>query len=76
MALWLTIVPMQRGWVRPPAALGECVTRAPLRSTANGARNSVQIVRERAGRELTILSLGGTATSDGSATGPADLRLS
>jgi hypothetical protein len=32
-ALWLTIVPMQRGWVRPPAALGECVTRAPLQTT-------------------------------------------
>ena len=46
------------------------------RASANDARNSVQIVRERAGRELTILSLGGTATSDGSATGPADLRLS
>ena len=46
------------------------------RASANDARKSVQIVRERAGRELTILSLGGTATSDGSATGPADLRLS
>ena len=33
MVLWLTIVPMQRGWVRPPAALGECVTRAPLQTT-------------------------------------------
>ena len=72
---WLAIVPMQRGWVRvrPPAALRR-VRHA--RASANDARNSVRIVRERAGRELTILSLGGTATSDGSATGPADLRLS
>ena len=41
------------------------------RASANDARISVQIVRERAGQELTILSLGGTACSDGAATSHA-----
>jgi len=42
------------------------------RASANDARNSVQIVHERAGRKLTMLSLGGTACSDGAATSHAD----